>query len=128
MITSQITGIRIFGQNPAGFTPLVPQNNGGNGYFATLTKEVQFDYVDLTFDAQIPTTKENFLTMVKTYMDTTYLPTVFTDATVDYDVEISVNAVKLDFEPTLPGVTDRSIWTERSWYWYVSVTMKVNVV
>jgi len=130
MITSQITGVRIFGQNPAGFVPLVPQNNAGNGYFATLTKEVEFNYLDLTFDpaGQIPTTKDNFLVMVKDFMDNNYLPTILTDPAIDYEVEISVNSVKLDFIPAIVGVTDRSIWSQRSYKWFVGVTCKVNVV
>jgi len=129
MITSQITAKPVFGQNPAGFVPLVPNNNGELGFIAgqTLTGVVKFDYADLTFVTDdIPATQDNFLTLVKSYFDVTYLPSVLTDATANYEVEIIVKNVRLDFE-TVGTTADRSIWTEREYKYFVSFTLKINV-
>lgn len=130
MITSVITAKPIFGTNPVGFAPIVPVNLGGNGFFMTQNKDVEFDYTDLTFDplGQVPTTKNNFLIMVKAYFDTTYLPTILTDPAKNYDVEITINSVVLDFVPAVPGVTGRTIWDERAWKWFVKASMRINVV
>ena len=130
MITTQITGRPIFGNNPVGFAPITPLNNGGNQFFMTHNKDVEFDYNDLAWDplGQVPTNKQAFLQMVQDFFDVTYLPTILTDATKDYDVEITVNAVRLDFEATIPGVTDRSIWSQRTWKWYVRCSMRINVI
>lgn len=123
-LTSQITAQPIFGSNPAGFVPLTPNNGGATDYAITQAKDLSFDYVDLTFGANIPATKDNFLVMVKDYLDTTYMPSVFTDTAKNYDAVYTVTAVRLDFE-TVSG--DRSIWTERSYKWYVKVIIQVNV-
>jgi hypothetical protein len=128
-ITSQVTGQPIFGSNPAGFTPLVPNNNGGNQYILTNRTDLTFDYSDLTFTLNdIPATQASFLAMVKDELDTVYLPSVFTDATKTYTAEYVVNAVRLDFFGVTGSTTsDRSIWTEREYKWLVNVTVKVNV-
>jgi len=123
-ITSQITGRPIFGSDPAGFTALVPNNNGYTEFIHSAVINLTFDYTDLTFGVNIPATKTAFLAMVKTEVDTNYLPSVFTDATKSYVAEIVVSNVKLDFT-TVSG--DRTIWTERTYEWYVQVTVKVNV-
>lgn len=123
-LTSQITARPIFGENPAGFTPLTPNNSGATAYAITQNKELTFDYTDLTFGANIPATKDAFLVLVKNELDTVYMPSVFTDTAKNYDAVYTVNAVRLDFE-TASG--DRSIWTERSWKWYVRVVIQVNV-
>lgn len=121
MITSQITGRALFGQDPAGFVPLTPNPVK---YVITQAKRVEFDYTDLTFGANIPATKDNFLAMVKTELDTNYSPLVFTDTLISYDIVYEVVGVRLDFTTT---TSDRSIWTERTWKWYVDVVIKVNV-
>lgn len=121
MITSQITGRPLFGQDPAGYTPLTPNPVK---YVITQSKRVEFDYTDLTFGVNIPATKDNFLAMVKTELDTNYSPLVFTDSLVNYDIRYEVVGVRLDFE--VAG-TDRSIWSQRTWKWYVDVVIKVNV-
>jgi len=128
-LTSQVTGLPIFSQNPAGFTPLVPNNNGGNAFILTNKTDLIFDYTDLTFTLNdIPATQASFLAMVKAELDTVYMPSVFTDATKSYVAEYVVNAVKLDFTGVVGSTTaDRSIWTERAYKWFVNVTVKVNV-
>lgn len=129
MIVSQITMLPIVGSNPAGFTNLVPNNNGGNAFILTNRTDLTFDYSALTFVLNdIPATQANFLAMVKAELDTVYLPSVFTDATKTYNAEYVVNAVRLDFfGVTGSTTTDRSIWTEREYKWLVNVTVKVNV-
>jgi hypothetical protein len=121
MITSQITGRPIFGSDPSGYTPLTPNPVK---YVITQSKRVEFDYTDLTFGVNIPATKDNFLTMVKTKLDNDYSALVFTDPAANYDIRYEVVDVRLDFE--VAG-TDRSIWSERTWKWYVDVVIKVNV-
>lgn len=123
-ITSQVTGKILFGADPAGFVPLVPNNGGGNAYIITQNKDLVFDYTDLVFGANIPATKDAFLAMVKTELDTNYAPSVFTDAAKSYDLVYSVTSVKLDFET---ATSDRSMWTERTYKWYVKVVVQANV-
>lgn len=125
MITSQITAKPIFGNNPAGFTPLTPNNSGYLTFLGTRIIDKKFPYTSLTFVTNdIPQTQANFLQMIKTEMDTNYLPSVLTDATKNYEVEIIVNNVRLDF--TTPTI-DRGIWTERSHYWFVQLVLSINV-
>lgn len=128
-LTSQATGLPIFGSNPVGFTPLVPNNNGGNAFILTNKTDLIFDYTDLTFTLNdIPATQASFLAMVKAELDTVYMPSVFTDATKSYVAEYIVNAVKLDFTGVVGSTTvDRGIWVERAYKWFVNVTVKVNV-
>lgn len=129
MITSQITAKPVFGANPIGFTPIVPNNNGETAFItgSNLTGIVSFDYGDLTFVTDdIPATQDNFLTLVKNYFDVTYLPSVLTDATANYDVEITIRNIRLDFE-TVGTTADRGIWTERNYKYYVTYNLKINV-
>ena len=95
MITSQITGKPIFGTNPAGFTPLIPNNNGYLTFIGSRIIDKTFPYSTLTFVTNdIPQTQLHFLQMIKTEMDTNYLPSVLTDSTKNYEVEIIVNNVR----------------------------------
>lgn len=128
-LTSQVSGLPIFGSNPIGFSPLVPNNNGGNAFILTNKTDLIFDYTALTFTLNdIPATQASFLAMVKAELDTVYMPSVFTDATKSYVAEYVVNAVRLDFTGVVGSTTaDRSIWTERAYKWFVNVTVKVNV-
>lgn len=128
-ITSQITGFPVFGSNPSGFVPLIPNNNGGNAFILTNRVDITIDYSALTFVLNdIPATKDNFLSAVKDVLDTDYMPTVFTDATKNYDAEYVVNSVRLDFEAVTGTTTnDRSIWTQRVYKYFINVTIKVNV-
>lgn len=125
MITSQITGKPIFGQNPAGFTPLIPNNAGYLTFIGSKLIDKTFLYTSLTFvPNDIPATQNNFLQMIKTEMDTNYLPSILTDASKNYEVEIVVNNVRVDF--STPS-TDRGIWTQRTYNWYVQLSINVNV-
>lgn len=125
MITSQITGKPIFGTNPAGFTSLIPNNNGYLTFIGSRIIDKTFPYASLTFVTNdIPQTQLNFLQMIKTEMDTNYLPSVLTDSTKNYEVEIIVNNLRIDY--TTP-TTDRGIWTERSYFWFVQLVINVNV-
>lgn len=127
MITSMITMIDIVKSNPAGFTPIVPNNGGASAYIASQLIDREYDYTDLTFTTDdIPQTQEDFLTMVKTDLDTNWAPTVFTDSAVNYTLEYSVKSVKLDFN-TVGTTSDRSIWTEREYMWFVKVQVKSNI-
>ena len=125
MITSQITGKPIFGQNPAGFIPLIPHNSGYLTFLGSKLIDKTFPYSALTFvPNDIPATQSNFLQMIKNEMDTNYLPSILTDSTKNYEVEIVVNNVRVDF--STPS-TDRGIWTERTHNWYVQLSISVNV-
>lgn len=125
MITSQITGKPIFGQNPAGFTPLIPNNSGYLTFLGSKLIDKTFLYTALTFvPNDIPATQNNFLQMIKTEMDTNYLPSILTDSTKNYEVEIVVNNVRVDY--STPS-TDRGIWTQRTYNWYVQLSINVNV-
>jgi hypothetical protein len=130
MITSQITGKPVYGTNPVGFSPIVPLNNGGDGFFMTQNKNLRYDVALITLDplGQVPTNKQLLLDFVKADLDANYLPTILTDPAINYEVEITVNSITHDFEPTIPGVTDRSIYTERTYYYYFKVSMRINVV
>ena len=128
MITSQITARPVFSVNPIGFIPLVPLNNGYAQYVGQTTIKIKIEYsvFQPSFVLNdIPATQANFLAAVKTEIDTNYLPTVFTDATKDYETEITVTAIKLDFES---ATSDRGIWTERTYYYYVDVVLRTNVI
>lgn len=128
-LTSQITGKPVFGANPIGYTALTPNNNGELAYISgtTLTGIFEFDYTDLTFVTDdIPATQANFLTLVKTYLDSTYMPSVFTDSAVNYDARYTITNIRLDFE-TVGTTTNRGIWTERLWKYYATVNIQVNV-
>lgn len=128
-LTSQITAKPVFGANPAGYTALTPNNNGELAYISgtTFTGVFEFLYTDLTFVTDdIPATQANFLTLVKTYLDGTYMPSVFTDATVNYDARYTITNIRLDFE-TVGTTTNRGIWTERVWKYFVTVNIQVNV-
>lgn len=128
MITSQITMRPIVGSNPVGFVPLVPLNNGYEQFVGQTTIKIKIAYsvFQPSFVLNdIPATQANFLAAVKSEIDTNYLPSVFTDATKDYETEITVTAIKLDFES---ATSDRGIWTERTYYYYVDVVLKTNVI
>jgi hypothetical protein len=126
MITSQITARAVFGQNPIGFVPLVPLNNGYLQFNQTVTLKIEVPYSALTFVANdIPATQANFLTLVQDEITDNYLPSVFSDATKTYDSEIQVNAVRLDFKTS---VTDRGIWTSRTYVYFVDLTVLTNVI
>lgn len=121
-LTSQITMRPVVGSDPAGFTPLVqtfPLKN-----IVSSNYELVFDYGDLTFGANIPATQDNFLQMIKNELDTVIVPTIFTDSAVNYVAEYVINSVRLDYT-TATG--DRTIWTERSYKWYVLVQIKVQL-
>lgn len=121
-IISQITARPVFGFNPIGYTPLQPATTA---YIHSNVMNIEIDYADLTFvPADIPATQANFLDLVQDYFDTTYLPTVFTDATKTYTADIVINSIRLDFTT---GVTDRGIWTERTYKYFVGVTVAVAV-
>lgn len=128
-LTSQITARPVFGTNPAGFVAQTPNNGGELAFIAgsTLSGIFEFNYTDLTFVTDdIPATQANFLTLVKTYLDSTYMPSVFTDAAVTYDAVYTITNVRLDFE-TVGTTSNRGIWTERVWKFYVTVKITVNV-
>lgn len=128
-ITSQITAKPIFGQNPAGYVELIPNNDGELNFISgsTLTGVFDFRYTDLTFVTDdIPATQANFLTLVKNYLDFGYMPTVFTDPAKTYDARYTITNIRLDFETT-GTTTNRGIWTEREYYYYVTVRIDVNV-
>lgn len=126
MITSQITGRAIFNSNPIGFTPLVPLNNGYLQFNQTVTINIELPYSSSMFVLNdIPATQANFLAAVKTEIDTNYLPSVFTDATKNYEVEIQVQSVRLDFTT---ATSDRGIWTERTYKYFVGLTILTNVI
>lgn len=129
MITSQITAKSVFGSNPIGYTALTPNNSGETAFIqgAMLSQVVEVLYTDLTFVTDdIPATQDNFLTEVKTYLDTVYMPSVFTDSAVNYDARYIITNIRLDFE-TVGTTTNRGIWTERVWKYYANVTIQVNV-
>lgn len=121
-LTSQITARPVLGQDPAGFTPLVQNFPLKN--IASTNYTLEFNYTALTFGANIPATQANFLTMVKTELDTVIVPTIFTDPAVNYVAEYVINEIKLDFAPF---TGDRSIWTQRTWKWLVKVQIKVSL-
>jgi hypothetical protein len=99
MVNSIITGRNVFGANPIGFVPLVPLNNGYLQFIGQSPIKLELPYSSLTFVLNdIPATQADFLAEVKSELDTNYFPSVFTDATKTYNVEISVNSVKLDFK------------------------------
>lgn len=124
-ITSQITARPVLGSHPAGFTPLVPKNSGNSEYIASVNYNREYDYSGVTFTSgDTAQTQADFLLMVKADLDTNVTPTVFTDSTIDYDVEYVINTVRLDFE-TL--TSDRSIWSERFYKYFVGVSIKANV-
>lgn len=126
MITSQITMRPITGSNPAAFTPIVPLNNGYEQFVGQMPIALKVPYGAFTFvSGDIPQTQLNFLAAVKTELDTNYLPTVFSDATKDYEVEITVTNVRLDFTTQVP---DRGIWTERQYFYFTSVSLRTNVI
>lgn len=126
MITSQITMKPVIGQNPAGFVPIVPLNNGYLQYVSGQLIDLEFPVSGLTYVTNdIPATQANFLALVKDEMDTNYLPSIFTDATKDYEVEITIASVKLDY--TTPS-SDRGIWTERTYKYFVKLSIKANVI
>ena len=121
-ITSQITARPVFGSNPIGYTPLPTSTTA---YIHSNVMNIEIDYVDLTFiPVDIPATQANFLDLVQDYFDTTYLPTVFTDVTKSYTVDITINSIRLDFTT---GVSDRGVWTERTYKYFVGVTVAVAV-
>ena len=128
-IISQVTARPVFGQNPAGYVELVPNNDGNLAFISgsTLTKVFEFLYTDLTFVTDdIPATQANFLTLVKTYLDATYMPTVFTDATKTYDSRYVITNVRLDYD-TVGTTNNRGMWTERVWKYFTTVQILVNV-
>ena len=124
MITSQITARPVFGQDPAGFTPLVPNNSGTLQYFMTATYKTSVLMSAHNYGANVTASKDNLLTEVKTDLDTNYLPSILTDATKSYDVEIMINNITFDFDTPGP---DRSIWSPREYQFKVDVVIKVNV-
>lgn len=121
MITSQITGRPLFGQDPSGYTPLTPNPVK---YVITQSKRVEFLVSAVPFGANINTNRQDLLNYVQTELDTNYMPLVFSDPAMAYDVRYEVVNARLDFET--PS-SDRSIWSQRTWKWYVDVVIKVNV-
>ena len=122
MIVSTITAKRVFGQDPLGFIPLVPNNNGQFDYVASQPTERTYEYSTVVFDSDIRITQDNLLAQIKTDLDTNYTPTIFTDPAKTYDVEYNIVSIKLDYE-ALSG----SIYHERTYYFYVNVILKVNI-
>lgn len=121
MITSQITGRAIFGQDPAGYTQLTPNPVK---YVITQAKRVEFLASAVPFVANTSDNKQDILDYVQTELDTNYMPLVFSDPAASYDVRYEVTNARLDFEtPT----SDRTIWAQRTWKWYIDVIIKVNV-
>lgn len=128
-ISSMITASPVFGSNPPGYVVLVPNNSGELAYIrgTTLTGVFDFLYTDLTFVTDdIPATQANFLTLVKTYLDTIYMPSVFTDVAVAYDARYKITNIRLDFE-TVGTTTGRTMWTERIYKFYATVQIAVNI-
>lgn len=128
-LTSMITAAPVFGSNPIGYVALIPNNSGDTAYIqgTTFTGVFEFLYTDLTFVTDdIPATQANFLTLVKTYLDTIYMPSVFTDPAVAYDARYKVTNIRLDFE-TVGTTTGRTMWTERIYKFYATVQIAVNV-
>lgn len=128
-LTSQITAKPVFGANPAGYTELVPNNDGELAFIlgGPLSKTVEILYTDLTFVTDdIPATQDNFLALVKTYLDATYMPSVFTDVAVTYDARYVITNIRLDFD-TVGTTSNRGIWTERVWKFFATVQIYVNV-
>ena len=122
MIVSTITAKRVFGQDPLGFIPLVPNNNGQFDYIASQAVERTYEYSTVTFDADVRITKDNLLAQIKADLDANYTPTIFTDPAKTYDVEYNVVSIELNYE-ALSG----SIYHERTYYFYVDVLLKVNI-
>jgi hypothetical protein len=129
MITSQITAKPVFGSNPIGYTALTPNNNGETAFIAGSTLTGVFEFLEsaLTFVTDdIPATQANFLTLVKTYLDGTYMPSVFTDPAVAYDARYTITNIRLDFE-TVGTTSNRGIWVERVWKYFATINIQVNV-
>jgi len=128
-ISSKITARSVFGSNPAGWTELVPNNDGATEY---TQGSMQTGVIDILVSAlvfvtdDIPATKDAFLALVKTYMDVTYMPSVFTDATKTYDARYYVNNIVYTFD-TVGTTTDRSMWTERIYKFAVTLKYAVNI-
>lgn len=122
MIISTITGRSVFGQDPVGFTPLVPNNGGEFDYIASQMVEREYLYSTVTFDADVRTTQDNLLTQIQNDLDTNYSPTVFTDPTKNYDIEYNVLSIKLDYD-----AISASIYHERTYKFVIKIVLKVNV-
>lgn len=122
MINSIITAKPFVGQDPLGFIPLVPNNNGASEYIGSRRITRKYEYSTVTFDADIRVTRDNIIAQVKLDLDTNYSPTVFTDPAKTYDIQYTITTINLDFE-ALSG----SIFHERTWYFYVDVLLDVNV-
>jgi hypothetical protein len=128
-ITSKISAKPVFGSNPAGWTPLVPNNDGELAYISGSTLTGVFDFLESSVSYtpnDIPATQEDFLLQVQTYLDGTYMPSVFTDATKDYDARYTITNIQFVFENT-NGESGSSIWSERTWIYKTTIKIEVNI-
>lgn len=128
-LTSQISAKPVFGAAPAGYVDLIPNNDGELAFISgsTLTGVFEFLVTDLTYVTDdIPATQDNFLALVKSYMDNTYMPSVFTDATKSYDARYIITNIRLDFD-TVGTTSNRGIWVERVWKYFTTIKILVNV-
>ena len=124
-LTSQITARPVFGENPLGFTALVPNNDGDSDFIQSINLDREYLYTAVVFtSADIPQTKDDFLAQVKLDLDTNWAPTVFTDVAVTYALEYQIKSITVNFTT---DVADRSIWTERTYNFYVKVTVLANI-
>lgn len=123
MITSQITGRSVFGADPIGFIPLIPNDSGNTEYIASQMLERQYEYSTVTFDPDLRVVRDNILAQIKADLDANYTPTVFTDPAKNYEVEYQLKSLRLDFEAAVRA----NILSERTYYYYAKVAVLVNV-
>ena len=123
-LTSQITMRAIVGQNPAGFVPLVPNATS----LQTINVDEDYLATALTFTAgDKAQTQADFLTYVKTQMDI-WSNARFTDALVTYNVEYQIRSIRVDYVVDALDNNDKTVWSKRTYHWYVAVSVIVNVI
>lgn len=119
-LTSYITAKPIMGYDPVGYVPFVTP---AEEYLITVHNLLR-EYDETTFfvfDPLIANNQDEFLTALKTDLDTNYAATNFTDATRDYLIDYKV--VKAERTYNAPS---SSIWEDREYVWKVTVQVKVN--
>lgn len=120
-ITSQITLKPLIGTNPVGHIDFPNIPNPPQNYIGLHRVTVELDELTAFTVVTDPVQNQNgLMTAVKTYLDTEYANTNYTDANKDYFVDYTVVNIKRTYK-----ASSSSIWTLRDYVWIVDVNIRV---